>query len=159
MGTDSSLTQYLCMTVTPSAVSMGWQQSLSGFWRVTCSWAHTKPLLPTTTCYMKRSPLKLDAARWVGFASFRPWKIKASFFFFFPQWKQIFCNLVAQTKINLWMFIPGSMLTTGHKIVLEHMRLTSPYLLLIKFIKVFSRKVFYLLVSSIQVTINNKLYE
>lgn len=57
------------------------------------------------------------------------------------------------------MFIPGSMLTTGHKMVLEHMRLTSPYLLLIKFIKVFSRKVFYFLVSSIQVTINNKLYE
>lgn len=107
-GTDSNLTQYLRMAVIPSAASVGWQQSLSGFWQVAYSCAHTKPLLPTNTCYLKRSPLKSDASTWVRFASFHPWKIKA---IFFPQRKKIFCDLLVYRKIHLWIFIPGSMLT------------------------------------------------
>lgn len=41
--------------------------------------AHTKPLLPTNTCNGKGSALKSEASRWVAFASFRPYKIKAIF--------------------------------------------------------------------------------
>lgn len=43
--------------------------------------------------------------------------------------------------------------------VFRDMRLTSPYLLLIKFTKVFCRKLFYLLRYSIQAAVNNQQFQ